>query len=85
MILTFDFKFLKKIKKGEAYITFILYILIFSSFASKKSECFQGLKNNIWRKNCLYMEKKLFIYGEKTVYIWRIYITFSMYYGIVKA
>ena len=33
MILTFDFKFLKKIKKGEAYITFILYILIFSSFA----------------------------------------------------
>ncbi|OSH06813.1 hypothetical protein EFDM72_2867 [Enterococcus faecalis] len=44
MILTFDFKFLKKIKKGEAYITFILYILIFSSFASKKSECFQGVK-----------------------------------------
>ena len=38
MILTFDFKFLKKIKKGEAYITFILYILIFCSFAWKKSQ-----------------------------------------------
>ncbi|QYL33255.1 hypothetical protein (plasmid) [Streptococcus gallolyticus] len=39
----------------------------------------------MWRKNCLYMEKKLFIYGEKTVYTWRMSITFSMYYGIIKA
>ncbi|KSU16034.1 hypothetical protein LMG9446_0572 [Lactococcus lactis subsp. lactis] len=45
MILTFDFKFLKKIKKGEAYYIFILYILIFYSFASKKSECFQGFRD----------------------------------------
>ena len=42
MILTFGFKFLKKIKKGEAYYIFILYILIFCSFASKKSQFFQG-------------------------------------------
>ncbi len=45
MILTFGFKFLKKIKKGEAYYIFILYILIFYSFASKKSECFQGFRD----------------------------------------
>ncbi len=42
MILPFGFKFLKKIKKGEAYYIFILYILIFCSFASKKSQFFQG-------------------------------------------
>ncbi|STQ48504.1 Uncharacterised protein [Enterococcus durans] len=36
MILTFDFKFLKKIKKGEAYYIFILYILIFYIFCVKK-------------------------------------------------
>nr|UZP83572.1 hypothetical protein [Enterococcus faecalis] len=34
--MTFDFKFLKKIKKGEAYYIFILYILIFYSFACPK-------------------------------------------------
>jgi len=39
MILTFGFKFLKKIKKGEAYYIFILYILIFCSFAWEKSQC----------------------------------------------
>ena len=36
MILTFIFTFLKKIKKGEAYITFILYILIFYFFCVEK-------------------------------------------------
>ncbi|TFI60462.1 hypothetical protein CKN62_13425 [Carnobacterium divergens] len=61
MILTFDFKFLKKIKKGEAYITFILYILIFSSFASKKSQWLQEVSE-------FHSHKKLCIHPQKTMY-----------------
>ncbi|WP_219995380.1 hypothetical protein, partial [Lactococcus lactis] len=54
--------FLKKIKKGEAYYIFIIYILIFYSFASKKNQYFQGFIE-------LYTNKKLCIYQQKTVHI----------------
>ena len=62
MILTFGFTFLKKIKKRRSLYLFIIYILIFCSFASKKNQCFQGFIE-------LYTNKKLCIYQQKTVHI----------------
>ena len=62
MILTFIFTFLKKIKNRKSLYIFILYILIFYSFASKKNEVLQGVIE-------LYTEKKLCIYRKKTVHM----------------
>ena len=83
MILTFIFTFLKKIKKRRSLYIFILYILIFYSFAWKKRLCLYGftefnpykklfipIQKTVYThtKNCLYPYKKLFIPIQKTVY-----------------
>ncbi len=61
MILTFIFTFLKKIKKRRSLYIFILYILIFYSFAWKKRLCLYGFTE-------FNPYKKLFIPIQKTVY-----------------
>ena len=62
MILTFIFTFLKKIKKGEAYITFILYILIFCFFCVEK--------NPVFTRECrfLSLQKAMYITTKSDVY-----------------
>ena len=63
MILTLDFTFLKKIKKGEAYYIFILYILIFYLLRQKRVSVFKGLEIKTPQKNCVYPTKKSFSCG----------------------
>jgi len=56
-----DFYIFEKNKKRRSIYIFILYILIFCSFVSKKSEVFQGFTD-------VYRYKKLCIPLQKTMY-----------------
>ena len=65
MLNGFDFELyfyiFEKNKKRRSLYIFILYILIFCSFVSKKSEVFQGLTDLYDLKNYVYDLKKLCI------------------------
>ena len=69
-LLTFGFKFLKKIKKAKPIIIYLIYFnLLF--FCVKKKSVFVRVFRIIYqektvyipRKNCLYTKKKLYILG----------------------